>query len=258
MQAYQKEFSQVLAETGALFFAPGLTLKDGRPTPYFVNMGLFRTGRLAARIGSYLAGLTVDRGLSDGLDVVVGPSYKGSALAVATTQALWTNHGLDVMFDYDRKEAKSHGEARGRQNMFVTNAFFNGAKVLIVDDVGTSMGTKYDLIDLIAAESQAGGYVLTLAGVVLAVDREQTTAVYDETGRAVEGIKGEDAMGRFVEKTGLPVYSLAPIRQVVRYLASERIPVTVNNQKQPIDKATLAGFETYMDTYGVPEKQDGE
>ncbi|MBF0530822.1 MAG: hypothetical protein HQK55_16450, partial [Deltaproteobacteria bacterium] len=84
MESYQKEFAGVLAETGALFFAPGLRLKDGRPTPYFVNLGLFRTGRLIGRLGSFLAGMLMDRRLVDGIDVLVGPSYKGSALAVAT------------------------------------------------------------------------------------------------------------------------------------------------------------------------------
>ena len=247
------DFSRVLAESGALFFAPNLKLKDGRPTPYFVNMGLFRTGRLAALIGSYLAQMIVNRGLVDGLDVVIGPSYKGSALAVATTQALWLDHGLEVMFDYDRKEAKTHGEASGRQHMFVTNAFFDGAGALIVDDVGTSMGTKYDLLDLIAAESQAGGFVLNLSGVVLAVDREQTTAVYDENGQAILNHKGEDAIGRFVEKTGIPVFALAPIRSVVRFLAAEGIPVNIDGEKRPFDEKTLSTFDAYMDTYGVPE-----
>ena len=251
MEEYQREFARTLAETGSLFFAPGLRLKDGRPTPYFVNLGVFRSGRLVSIIGSLLARMLVSRGLSRDIDVLVGPSYKGSALAVATAQALWAEHGQDVLFDYDRKEAKKHGEATGRAGMFVTNALYPQARVFIVDDVGTSMGTKYDLIRLLQAESQSRNLELTINGVALAVDREQTTAVLDEAGQVRPGVKGEDALGRFTRETGVPVLALAGIREVVGYLAQEQIPVLVNGQKQPLDQATVASFETYLDTYGV-------
>jgi len=42
MEEYKKRLALTLAETGALFFDKNLVLKDGRPTPYFVNMGMFR------------------------------------------------------------------------------------------------------------------------------------------------------------------------------------------------------------------------
>ncbi|MEW5721996.1 MAG: phosphoribosyltransferase family protein [Thermodesulfobacteriota bacterium] len=251
MEEYQKEFARCLAETGALFFAPGLRLKDGRPTPYFVNLGLFRTGRLCARIGSFFADMLVSRGLIDQVDVLVGPSYKGSALAVATALALWSEHGIDLAFDYDRKEAKSHGEATGRPSLFVTNALVPGSRVFIIDDVGTTMGTKYELIKLLEAESQARSLDLALVGVGLAVDREQTSAVVDENGQVALGVKGEDALGLFRQKTGLPVISLVGIREAVHYLAEEVVPVMINGLQRPLDQATLKEFDQYLATYGV-------
>ena len=42
MEDYKKRLARTLAETGALFFDKGLILKDGRPTPYFVNMAMFK------------------------------------------------------------------------------------------------------------------------------------------------------------------------------------------------------------------------
>ena len=254
MEKYQKNFARLLAETDALFFANGLKLKDGRPTPYFVNLGLFRTGRLISLLGSYLAGMLVGRNLTDRFDVLIGPSYKGSALAVAVAQALWSEHGLDRSFDYDRKEAKTHGEGTIRANMFVTNAMQPGARVFIVDDVVTTMGTKYDLLRLLRAESNARNLELTIAGVALAVDREQSTVVLDEKGRPVIGVRGEDAVERFTQKTGLPVHALAGIGDVVRYLAAEEIPVMINGVRRPIDPRTLREFEEYLDTYGVPPR----
>ncbi len=254
MEDFQKAFARALAETGALFFAQGLRLKDGRSTPYFVNLGLFRTGRLSSLIGVQMARMLTAQGLVDRLDVLVGPSYKGSALAVSVAQALWSEFNLDVPFDYDRKEAKTHGEASGRQNQFVTNALTRGARVFILDDVGTSMATKYTLIQILNDESAARNLDLTITGVGLAVDREQTTAVHDEDGRQREGVKGDDAIGRFTRETGIPVYTLVGIKAVVRFLAAEKTPVLIDGAPRPIDPETLARFEEYMAMYGVEDR----
>ena len=120
MEEYKKQLAQTLAETGALFFDRDLRLKDGRPTPYFVNMAMFRTGRLSQKIGSFYAGMMVSQDLVRNTDIILGPSYKGSTIALATAMALWNDHGYDLLFDYDRKEAKTHGEAS------ISKGFFRG------------------------------------------------------------------------------------------------------------------------------------
>ena len=165
MEDYKKRLARTLAETGALFFDKGLILKDGRPTPYFVNMAMFKTGRLSLEIGSFFAGMMVSRGLVKETDIILGPSYKGSAIASATAIALWKDHGLDLMFDYDRKEAKTHGEASASKSVFVNRTFFEGCRIFVVDDVATSMGTKYDLLEKIDAEAQARSMRLQVKGI---------------------------------------------------------------------------------------------
>jgi orotate phosphoribosyltransferase len=200
MQDHQKAFARLLADTGALFFAQGLRLKDGRPSPYFVNMGLFRTGRLNSLLGSYLAQMIVANDLAGGIDVILGPSYKGSALAVAAAEALWRDHRIDLAFEYDRKEAKTHGEASGKGSLFVTNALFKGSRVFIVDDVVTTMGTKYDILNLLKDESDRKNLDLKVVGVGLAVNREQTTAVTDSDGQVILGERGHDPVARFEQK----------------------------------------------------------
>ena len=55
MEEYKKRLCLTLVETGALFFDRGLIRKDGRPTPYFVNLGKFCTGRLLLEMGSFFA-----------------------------------------------------------------------------------------------------------------------------------------------------------------------------------------------------------
>lgn len=251
MEEYRKRFARNLAETGALFFNKGLILKDGRPTPYFVNLGMFRTGRQSMAMGSYFADMLVHKNLLQKTDIVLGPSYKGSAIAVATALSLYVNHGHDLLFDYDRKEAKTHGEGSGTASLFVNKTFYEGCRVFIVDDVATSMGTKYDLVERIAAEGQARGIKIHIVGIGIAIDREQTTAVYGKAGEILEGRKGENAIQKFVGETGIPVYRVAGIRQVVQYLHEEEIPVMIKGAFKPIDDDVKAQFDGYLDTYGT-------
>ncbi len=250
MQEYQKRLARLLAESGALFFQEGLRLKDGRPTPYFVNLGLFRTGRLALELGRCFADWMVEKGLHRQVECLVGPSYKGSAIAQAAALALWELHQREVAFDYDRKEAKTHGEATGHGILFVTGAALAGGKILILDDVGTSMATKLDLkkkLDWLAPRARRP---LEIMGVVLAVDREQTQAVYDGQGRVRESRRGADALAAFRDQTGLDIWSLLTIRQAVTYLHDQGLPVLVEGRWQPLDQELVERLEQYLALYG--------
>jgi len=251
MDNYKKNFARTLAETGALFFDDDLRLKDGRPTPYFVNMAMFKTGRLSLEIGSYFASMMVSAELIGKVDVVLGPSYKGSAIASATAIALWSDHGVELPFDYDRKEAKTHGEASGGKSMFVNNTFFDGCRIFVVDDVATSMGTKYELLEKINDEARARKIRVTVAGIGIGVDREQTTAVYDHQQKVLLGRKGKDAIGSFEAETGVQVHRVARIGEVVDYLYREAVVVKIRGRFQPIDLEIMSRFREYLDTYGV-------
>ncbi len=251
MEEYKKRFAEILASTGALFFEPNLRLKDGRPTPYFVNLGKFRSGRLNYEIGSLFADMLETTGLINTVDVVLGPSYKGSALANATVNALWLKYGRDVLFEYDRKEAKTHGESSGGSNLFVNGCLDRDRVIFIVDDVGTSMATKYELLEKVARHGQEKCISIAVKGIGLAVDREQSSAVYDDVGKVIPDVKGKDAIGEFRKTTGVPVRSLCGIRETIGHLRAERIPVLINGTFQPLDDKTLSAFETYLDTYGV-------
>jgi orotate phosphoribosyltransferase len=250
MRDYQQRLARLLAESQALFFQEGLRLKDGRPSPYFVNLGVFRTGRLAQELGRCFADWIMEEGLSEKLDVLVGPSYKGSAIAQATAIALWQEQGIDMAFDYDRKEAKTHGEATGHGYLFVTGAANNGGRYLIIDDVGTSMATKFDLVKKIGWLKPRAEKPLEILGVSLAVDREQTQAVYDNEGRVREGKRGPDALAAFEKDTGIKVWALLGIRQTVEYLHAEGLDVMVNGKLQPLDDESMERFNEYLDMYG--------
>jgi orotate phosphoribosyltransferase len=251
LKPFQQEFARFLVETGSLFFRQGLVLKDGRPSPYFVNLGKISTGRLSYRLGSFFARFLVESSRLPEVDIILGPSYKGSAIAQATAINLWLEHRLDRSFEYDRKEVKAYGEASGQKNMMVNNTFSDGCGLWIVDDVGTSMATKYDLLEKIDQETVNKNISLRIVGLCLGVDRQQTTACYDESGKIILGKKGADAIRKFTEKTGVPVFSLAPISQVMHYLYAEQIPVLIEGERQPISPSLKRVFDDYLAEYGT-------
>ena len=153
MEEYRKELAKLLAETGALFFDDNLVLKDTRPTPYFVNFGMFRTGRLTKELGSLYADMIMETGLIEKTDIILGPSYKGSAIALAAAIGLYEKYGHDLFFEYDRKEVKSHGEGSTSKSLMVNRTLYDGCRIFIVDDVTTTMGTKYELINRLNNEA---------------------------------------------------------------------------------------------------------
>ncbi|MFZ0447614.1 MAG: hypothetical protein WAL98_00095 [Desulfatiglandaceae bacterium] len=251
MEDYKEQLAHILADTGALFFDRDLLLKDGRPTPYFVNMAMFKTGRLSLELGSFFADMIVSKGLVEETDIIMGPSYKGSAIALSSAIALWKNHGRDILFEYDRKEAKTHGEGSVSRSLFVNRAFFDGCRIFIVDDVATSMGTKYDLLEKIRNHARDSKSHYHITGIGIGIDREQTTAIYDEHGKVVVGKRGKDAIGEFVEKSDVPVYAVAGIREIVEFLYREKISVLVNGEKKPMDGKIKAAFDAYLEMYGA-------
>jgi orotate phosphoribosyltransferase len=251
MRTCQKELALLLAESRALFFEDDLTLKDGRPTPYFVNFGLFRTGRLINELGRIMADFLIETATVNDFDVLVGPSYKGSALAVSTVQSLWANHKIDKSYDYNRKEAKSHGEASQGETLFVTGALTDGVRVLIIDDVATTMATKFEILGLLSEQATRKGFSISSAGVALFLDRQQTTAVNDPDNHPQLGVKGQDAVKNFRLTTGLEVQTILGIRQTVEFLASERVPVLQSGQMVPLRPETVQELLAYLDLYGV-------
>jgi orotate phosphoribosyltransferase len=251
MKSYQQDLALLLAESQALFLDEGLTLKDGRPTPYFVNFGLFRTGRLISELGRVMADFLVDTQTVNDFDVLVGPSYKGSSLAVACAESLWSRHQVDKGFDYDRKEAKTHGEASRVSSLFVTGALFNEARVLIIDDVATTMATKFETLGQMTAEAVKRGHSYYPIGVAMYLNREQTTAVYDADGHPIPGAKGQDAVRNFRLKTGLAVQTILGIHETFDFLFKNKIPIWQNGEMIALNEATFTSLRSYLDLYGV-------
>lgn len=129
------EFINFLLENKALEFGR-FTLKSGDISPFFVDLGRISSGRALTELGEYLA-LAVVRRFPD-TDLLFGPAYKGIAIATATSVALGRLRSRDVGVCFDRKEPKTHGE----QGNFIGRKPVPGDRVLIIDDVVSSGGTK--------------------------------------------------------------------------------------------------------------------
>jgi orotate phosphoribosyltransferase len=189
-------------------------LKSGRVSPYFFNAGLFNRGSDLVRLGRYYAEAIVDSGLE--FDLIFGPAYKGIPLAAAVAVALQTEHGRDLPWAFNRKEAKDHGEGGT-----VVGAPLRG-RVLIIDDVitaGTAIREAVDIIRSAGAEP---------VGVAIALDRE-------ERGRG-----DRSAIQEVEAEFGLRVIRVARLTDLIAML-----------ETGGGNPGHLAALRAYRDNYGV-------
>ena len=111
--------------------------KAGRLSPYFFNAGLFRTGDLIGELAGFYARcfLKAVEAKVFQASMLYGPAYKGIPLA-ATTAMAFSQHGYNLGFSFNRKEAKDHGEGG-----VIVGASLEDQEVVIIDDV-ISAGTS--------------------------------------------------------------------------------------------------------------------
>ena len=182
---------ELLLEQRVLMFGE-FTLKSGRVSPYFFNLGAIHDGAAIASLGEAYARSLQHSGL--GFQSVFGPAYKGIPIAVATAQAL-ARSGRNVGWCFNRKEPKAHGEG----GQFV-GAPLEG-EVVLVDDVLTAGTAVREAATMIAATSAR------LTGVLVALDRQELMGSGGRTG--VEQLQSE---------LDIPVLSLLTLQDVIDYL----------------------------------------
>ena len=193
MLPYQHAFIEFALARDALRFG-SFTLKSGRQSPYFFNTGVFDSGSALRRLGEAYAAALVASGLA--FDMLFGPAYKGIPLGAAIAIALERDHGRDVPFCFNRKEAKDHGE--GGTTLGAPLA----GRVVIVDDV-ISAGTSVN--ESVAIIRNAGA---TPAGVLISLDRQ-------ERGQGVLSAAQEVR-----ERHGIPVFSIIALEHIIEYLTT--------------------------------------
>jgi orotate phosphoribosyltransferase len=134
------------------------TLKSGRVSPYFFNLGAISTGAGLSELARCYVDAIEQSTLE--FDLLFGPAYKGIPLATAIALE-FAARGRDVPFAYSRKEVKAHGEGGHTAGAPVAG------RVLIVDDVITAGTAVREAIGLVRA---AGAKPV---GLIVAFDRAE-------------------------------------------------------------------------------------
>jgi orotate phosphoribosyltransferase len=191
MQDYQQAFIEFLYRHKALLFGD-FTLKSGRKSPYFFNLGLFNSGESLLHLGEFYAAALQQSGFQ--YDMLFGPAYKGIPLVSATAIGLYTQYQKNVLYSFNRKEKKAHGD----QGDFV-GAPLQG-KVVMVDDVISAGTTVRETLAMMAR------LPVQLTGILIAFDRQ-------ERG---EGLCS--AVQQVVQEYRIPVYSIITLQQVMEYI----------------------------------------
>jgi len=210
---WNRNYGDFAIQAGVLRFGE-FTLKSGRTSPYFFNAGLFNTGEHLAKLGRCYAQAIVDSDIN--FDVLFGPAYKGIPLAAAASIALAEQHGKNIPWCFNRKEAKDHGEGGN-----LVGSPLNG-RILVIDDVitaGTAIRESVDIIKSAGAE---------LAGVVIALDRQE------------RGLGERSAIQEVEENLGINVASIVKLEHLLEYL----------KMHSGYENA-VAMIESYRDQYGV-------
>ena len=220
---YQEEFIHFMLRSGVLTFGDFFT-KSGRKTPYFINTGNYKTGAQAAKLGDYYAAC-IHEHLSEDVNALFGPAYKGIPLAVTAAASLYRDYGVDMAYCFNRKEAKDHGEG----GSMVGYKPQNGDRIAIVEDVVTAGTAVRESIQLFKTVAD-----VTITDLFVSVDRME------------RGTGERSALQELQEEYGIQVHPIVTIRQIMDTLYQKPV-----DGKVYIDDAMRARMEDYLAQYGA-------
>jgi orotate phosphoribosyltransferase len=194
MKRNNNDFAKFLASTKAVKFGD-FVLKSGKKSPVFIDFGQLFSGKELIALGEYYADYIVGNSLNH-VDVLFGPAYKGINISIAVSIALFQKYNLSIPFAYNRKVEKAHGES----GKFVGFDLASAKTALILDDVFTDGGTKYEVIDMLSGFKQ-----LKIKAIVIGVDREEIND------------SGVPYLKIFKEKTSLDTHAITTKKDVLAY-----------------------------------------
>lgn len=232
LNAVRKEFVETLLEKGALRIAPSLNelfvFKSGRKSPNFINMGALTDGASLSMVKKAYAAMMVsaveEKRMGD-FDFVFGPAYKGIPLACLACEGLHELYGIEKRYLYDRKEEKEYADKKMDQVLVGAGYFKQGNRIVLVDDVITTGGTKVDAFEKLKVLGQH-----EVVGMVLAVDRQE------KMGDA-ERVEELSAVESIEETFGVKTFSILRMQDIFS-IVKDRI-------KPEIREAWVDYYEKY-------------
>lgn len=216
-------FVQFLVEAQALKFGNFVT-KSGRRTPYFINMGEFRSGSQIASLSKFYAEAFMEH-FKDKASNLFGPAYKGIPLCTAVSLELFNRFGKNLTFTYNRKEAKDHGEGGN----LVGDLYGNPTDIVIIEDVITAGTSVNETIATLSKYSNA-----KIVGLLVSVDRKEK----------LDGKKS--ALQTVQDEYGIESHAIIDIEDIISFLQNED-----NRKAIGATEETLENIRAYRREWGV-------
>lgn len=224
MEQYKQEFIDFLIQENALKFGD-FTLKSGRKSPFFVNMGAFQSGSSLVELGEYYARAIHDRYGLD-FDVVFGPAYKGIPLAVATVMSISRLYGKNIRYCANRKEIKDHGD----KGILLGSSLKDGDRVVIVEDVTTSGASMEETVPILRTQAK-----VEIVGLMVSLNRM-------EVGKK----ENQSALDEIQETYGFPACAIVTMEDVIDVLKEPD-----DDRSFVLNQDMLDALDQYYRKYGV-------
>ena len=223
MESYKQEFIEFMVESNVLKFGE-FTLKSGRKSPFFMNVGAYVTGSQLMRLGEYYA-KAIHEHYGDDFDVLFGPAYKGIPLSVATTIAYSKLYGKEIRYCSNRKEVKDHGDT----GILLGSKINDGDKVVIIEDVTTSGKSIEETYPIVKAQGN-----VEIIGLMVSLNRME------------KGLGGSmSALDEIREKYGFEANAIVTMEEVVEHLYNREC-----QGKIVINDEIKTAIDAYYEQYG--------
>lgn len=251
LSTYNQSFPKFLAKNQILYFDEGLKLKDGNPTPYFLNFGKCNKGSQIYELSVRIADFLFLNKLTDKFDVLFGPAYKGISIATSVSNILYLKYSADKFCEFNRKEIKKHGEGTKINSFLINNCLFDGARIFFIDDVLTSGKTKNEEYELINKHAEQQKINVSITGLVVVVNREQTLAsnLHIKKENLDDNTASEIYSLKLANKKEIPIYNYYKITEIINELYEKKEPLLINNEFKPIDDFVKKKFDEYIKIY---------
>ena len=219
---YKEAFIEFLVECDALRFGE-FELKSGRIAPYFINTGMFDTGKKISTLGTFYA-KAVQEHFQGRFDGIYGPAYKGIPLCISAAQAL-SETGTDTGYVFNRKEAKTYAD----KSLVVGMPLTADTRLVLVDDVITSGKAIRESLAVLTSCNNP-----TVSGIIISVNRQEKGKTEQNALKEVEAV------------LNIPTHAIVSITDIKTYLHNREI-----NGRVILDDKMLANIDAYLDEYGA-------
>lgn len=220
MEQYKKEFIEFMLSCDVLKFGD-FTLKSGRKSPFFMNAGLYVTGRQLSELARYYAKAIHDQ-FGDDFDVLFGPAYKGIPLTVATSMAYYELYGKEIRYCSNRKEIKDHGDT----GILLGSKLKDGDRVVMIEDVTSSGKSMEETVPIVRGQAN-----VEIVGLIVSLNRNE------------KGKSDKTALKEISELYGFPTAAIVSMPEVIEVMKEEN----------RLDDELLSRIDAYYEQYGAKE-----